>query len=161
MFLPIRLQVREVIGAAPVVAPSQFGLDGPFESAYLVSWAPFFQASTVGSQSTIAPISNTLGFSVLLRCLVEGRKRIYFEHLWNDFAADKARSIPEEDRKAYTLAYARPGRMTAGFAYFASFLRTAAAFSNFAKSSLAMPVLSIGGEKSLGAALDDQGSADC
>src|SRR6202040_1874707 len=26
--------------------------------------------------------------------LVEGRERIYFEHFWNDFAADKTRSIP-------------------------------------------------------------------
>jgi pimeloyl-ACP methyl ester carboxylesterase len=48
--------------------------------------------------------------------LVEGRERIYFEHFWNDFAADKTRSIPEADRKAYAEAYARPGRMRAGWA---------------------------------------------
>ncbi len=53
--------------------------------------------------------------------LVRGRERTYFEHYWNDFAADKTRSIPESDRKAYTAAYARPGRMRAGWAYFASF----------------------------------------
>ena len=46
--------------------------------------------------------------------LVRGRERLYFEHYWNDFAADKTRSIPEADRKAYTIAYARPGRMRAG-----------------------------------------------
>ena len=39
--------------------------------------------------------------------LVEGRERIYFEHFWNDFAADKTRSIPEDTRRAYTAAYAR------------------------------------------------------
>ena len=45
--------------------------------------------------------------------LVEGRERIYFEHFWNDFAADKTRSIPEANRELYAAAYARPGRMRA------------------------------------------------
>jgi pimeloyl-ACP methyl ester carboxylesterase len=30
--------------------------------------------------------------------LVKGRERIYLDHFWNDFAADKDRSIPETDR---------------------------------------------------------------
>jgi pimeloyl-ACP methyl ester carboxylesterase len=46
--------------------------------------------------------------------LVKGRERTYFEYFWNVFAADKTRSIPEADRKAYTEAYSRPGRMRAG-----------------------------------------------
>ena len=46
--------------------------------------------------------------------LVHGRERTYFEHYWNDFAADKARSLSEADRQAYAAAYARPGRMMAG-----------------------------------------------
>jgi pimeloyl-ACP methyl ester carboxylesterase len=46
--------------------------------------------------------------------LVQGRERTYFEHYWNDFAADGTHSIPEADRQAYTAAYARPGRMRAG-----------------------------------------------
>jgi pimeloyl-ACP methyl ester carboxylesterase len=54
--------------------------------------------------------------------LVQGRERIYFEHYWNDFAADKTHSIPEAERQAYTAAYSRPGRMRAGWAYFVSFL---------------------------------------
>jgi len=33
--------------------------------------------------------------------LVRGRERIYFEHFWNNFAADKTHSIPEAGRKAY------------------------------------------------------------
>src|SRR5207244_7029849 len=57
--------------------------------------------------------------------LVRGRERRYFEHFWNDFAADKTRSIPAADRKAYAAAYARPGRMRAGWAYFVSFPKTA------------------------------------
>ena len=88
--------------------------------------------------------------------LVKGRERIYFEHFWNDFAADKARSIPEADRRAYTQAYARPGRMAAGFGYFASFPKTATDFAELAKTRLGVPVLSIGGEKSLGEALGAQ-----
>jgi pimeloyl-ACP methyl ester carboxylesterase len=88
--------------------------------------------------------------------LVKGRERIYFEHFWNDFAADKRRSIPEADRRAYTLAYARPGRMAAGFGYFASFPKTATDFAGLAKTRLGIAVLSIGGEKSLGEALGAQ-----
>src|SRR6266704_5889437 len=41
--------------------------------------------------------------------LVQGRERVYFEHFWNDFAADKTHSIPEADRQDYSAAYARPG----------------------------------------------------
>jgi len=36
--------------------------------------------------------------------LVQGRERIYYEHFWNDFAADKTHSIPEADRVAYAAA---------------------------------------------------------
>ena len=31
--------------------------------------------------------------------LVDGRERIYFEHFWNDFAADPAHSVSEADRQ--------------------------------------------------------------
>jgi pimeloyl-ACP methyl ester carboxylesterase len=88
--------------------------------------------------------------------LVKGRERIYFEHFWNDFAADRTRSIPEEDRRVYTEAYSRPGRMAAGFAYFESFPKTAVDFAELAKTRLAIPVLSIGGEKANGNALGAQ-----
>jgi len=82
--------------------------------------------------------------------LVKGRERIYFEHYWNDFAADRDRSIPEADRKAYTLAYSRPGRMRAAWAYFVSFPQTANDFARFSQTKLTIPVLVIGGEKSRG-----------
>jgi pimeloyl-ACP methyl ester carboxylesterase len=88
--------------------------------------------------------------------LVQGRERTYFEHFWNDFAADKARSIPEADRKAYTAAYARPGRMRAGWAYFVSFPQTAKDFAQLSQTRLTMPVLAIGGQKALGEALGRQ-----
>ena len=88
--------------------------------------------------------------------LVQGRERIYFEHFWNDFAADKTHSIPEADRKAYTAAYSRPGRMRAGWAYFVSFQQAARDFAQLSQTKLTMPVLVIGGEKALGDALAQQ-----
>src|SRR5580693_6852266 len=88
--------------------------------------------------------------------LVRGRERIYFDYFWNDFAADKTRSIPEADRKAYAAAYARPGRMKAGWAYFVSFNQAAKDFVELARTPLTMPVLAIGGEKSLGEVLGAQ-----
>jgi len=88
--------------------------------------------------------------------LVKGRERAYFEHFWNDFAADPARSIPEASRAQYTKAYSRKGRMPAGFAYFKSFPQTALDFAELAKNKLPMPVTSIGGEKANGQALGAQ-----
>ena len=88
--------------------------------------------------------------------LVSGRERIYFEHYWNDFAADRNHSIPETERVAYTAAYSRPGRMRAGWAYFVSFPQAAQDFAQLARNKLSMPVLSIGGEKANGEMLGQQ-----
>ncbi len=88
--------------------------------------------------------------------LVKGRERTYFEYFWNVFAADKTRSIPEADRKIYTEAYAKPGRMRAAWAYFASWPELAKDFAQLSQTKLTMPVLSIGGEKSLGNQLAQQ-----
>lgn len=88
--------------------------------------------------------------------LVQGRERTYFEYFWNDFAADKTHSIPEPDRKAYTQAYSGLGRMRAGWAYFVSFQQAAKDFEQLSQTKLTMPVLTIGGDKSLGEALGQQ-----
>lgn len=88
--------------------------------------------------------------------LVQGRERIYFEHFWNDFAVEKTRSIPEADRLAYAAAYARPGRMRAGWAYFVSFQQAAKDFAQLSRTKLTMPVLVIGGEKANGEVLARQ-----
>jgi pimeloyl-ACP methyl ester carboxylesterase len=89
--------------------------------------------------------------------LVQGRERTYFAYFWNDLAADKTHSIPDADREAYIAAYSRPGRMHAGWAYFVSFLQAAQDFSQLSQTKLTMPVLTIGGDKSLGVALGQQG----
>jgi len=88
--------------------------------------------------------------------LVRGRERTYFDFFWNDFAADKTHSLPEADRVAYTSAYARPGRMHAGWAYFVSFQQAAKDFAELSKNKLTMPVLAIGGEKANGVVLGEQ-----
>jgi pimeloyl-ACP methyl ester carboxylesterase len=88
--------------------------------------------------------------------LVKGRERTYFEYFWNVLAADKTHSIPEADRKAYTEAYSKPGRMRAGWAYFASWPQLAKDFAQISQTKLNMPVLSIGGDKSLGKELAAQ-----
>jgi pimeloyl-ACP methyl ester carboxylesterase len=88
--------------------------------------------------------------------LVHGRERIYFDHFWNDFAADPERSVPEGDRQLYTNAYARPGGMRAGFEYFRAFERDALDFAQMAKARLSMPLLVLTGEKASGTFLIDQ-----
>jgi pimeloyl-ACP methyl ester carboxylesterase len=69
--------------------------------------------------------------------LVAGRERIYFEHFWNDFAADRTHSVPEADRRFYARSYAQTGGMRAGF-------------EQFAKVPLAIPMLVLTGEKASG-----------
>jgi pimeloyl-ACP methyl ester carboxylesterase len=83
--------------------------------------------------------------------LVKGRERL-FEHFWND-------SRPTRPADLATGAHANvcaSGRMAAGFAYFASFPKTAVDFAELAKTRLAFPVLSIGGAKANGVALGAQ-----
>src|SRR5713101_926757 len=88
--------------------------------------------------------------------LVKGREKTYFAYFWNDLAADKRRSLSTADRKAYVAAYSRPGRMRAGWAYFAAWPDTANDFAQMAKAKLTMPVLSIAGEKASAAILGPQ-----
>jgi pimeloyl-ACP methyl ester carboxylesterase len=90
--------------------------------------------------------------------LVEGgRERIYFEHFWNDFAADPARSVSEADRQFYAAAYAQPGAMRAGFEVFRAFEQDAKHFASFARTKLKMPMLVLAGEKASGEFLITQG----
>ncbi len=88
--------------------------------------------------------------------LVKGRERIYFEHFWNDFAADRTKSVPEADRQLYAAAYARDEGMRAGFQYFKTFEQDAKDFAELAKTKLSMPMLVLTGEKASGAFLIEQ-----
>jgi pimeloyl-ACP methyl ester carboxylesterase len=82
--------------------------------------------------------------------LVTGRERIYFEHFWNDFAADRKHSVSEADRRFYAKSYAQPGAMRAGFSVFQNFEKDSQDFAGFAKTKLTMPMLVLTGEKASG-----------
>src|SRR5438552_12791551 len=88
--------------------------------------------------------------------LVKGRERTYFEHFWNDFAADPKHSGPEADRRFYAKEYAKSGGMRAGFEYFKNFERDAKDFAELGKTRLPMPVLVLTGEKASGNFLIEQ-----
>jgi len=88
--------------------------------------------------------------------LVRGRERTYFAYFWDGLAADKSRSLPKADRSAYIAAYSRPKRMRASWEYFVSWPQAAKDFAEMSQTKLSMPVLSIGGDKSLGEALAAQ-----
>jgi pimeloyl-ACP methyl ester carboxylesterase len=88
--------------------------------------------------------------------LVKGRERIYFEHFWNDFAADRTKSLPEADRQFYAAAYARDDGMKAGFEYFKNFEQDAKDFAVLSTTKLNMPFLVLTGEKASGTFLIDQ-----
>lgn len=88
--------------------------------------------------------------------LVKGRERIYFEHFWNDFAADNNKSVSEADRNLYSMAYARDDGMRAGFEYFRAFEQDARDLAALATKKLDMPFLVLTGEKASGTFLIDQ-----
>lgn len=88
--------------------------------------------------------------------LVAGREATYFAYFWNDLAADKTHSVPESDRPAYVTAYSRPGRMRAGWSYFAEWPETAKEFAQLSQTKLTIPVLSIAGEKASAGVLGPQ-----
>lgn len=88
--------------------------------------------------------------------LIDKREDIYFSYFWDKLAADANHSIPETYRKLYLENYSRPGRMNAAWKYFESFPQTAIDMEKMSKIKLSMPVLSIGGDKSLGNALSQQ-----
>src|SRR5262245_54938169 len=89
--------------------------------------------------------------------LVRGRERIYLEHFWNDFAADRRHWLSQADRRRYAASFAQRGAIEAGFGYFKAFEQDAKDFQNFAATKLTMPMLVLSGEKAGGQFLIDQG----
>ena len=90
--------------------------------------------------------------------LVAGRERIYFEHFWNDFAADRTqfglgarppRSTPRPMRSRARCAPA--SRCSAPSS------RTPRISRSFAETKLTMPMLVLTGEKASGEFLIEQG----
>ena len=81
--------------------------------------------------------------------LVQGRERIYFDRIWNDFTGDPSKP-DEATRNFFAATYAQPEGMRAGFAQFTAFSQDAADNKVFEQVKLMMPVLAVGGEKSFG-----------
>ena len=88
--------------------------------------------------------------------LVAGRERIYLDRFYNELSADP-KKIDEATRQHYAALYARPHAMHDAFEQFGAFNQDAiddkALLAKGGK--LAMPVLALGGEKSLGSAEAD------
>lgn len=87
--------------------------------------------------------------------LVQGRERIYLDHFWTDMSGNPA-AVTEAEREAYTEAYAAPGHIRATWGYFRAMEQDQREFRELAREKLSMPVLVIGGDKSLGEALAAQ-----
>ncbi len=83
--------------------------------------------------------------------LVQGRERIYLDRIWNAFTGDPNKP-DEATRSFYAAQYAQPGAMRAGFAQFTAFSQDVQDNRIFQRTTLTMPVLAVGGEKSFGAA---------
>jgi pimeloyl-ACP methyl ester carboxylesterase len=88
--------------------------------------------------------------------LVAGRERIYLDRFYDELSADP-KYIGEATRQHYAALYARPHAMHDAFEQFGAFNQDA--IDNKALlvkvGKLTMPVLALGGEKSLGAAEAD------
>lgn len=89
--------------------------------------------------------------------LVQGRERIYLDHFWNDFAADRNHSVSEADRQLYSAAFAQLGATAAGMNWFRAFEQDGHDFAELAKKKLPMPMLVLAGEKASGEFLINQG----
>jgi pimeloyl-ACP methyl ester carboxylesterase len=82
--------------------------------------------------------------------LIKGREEVFLRHLWSDFTGDK-QAAPFENWKPYIEAMQRPGVARAGASYYRSTYRSADEVRALDVSKLDIPVMSIAGEKGIGA----------
>ena len=81
--------------------------------------------------------------------LTAGRERELFD--WRfQHKAERLDRIPKANRDHYVEAYARPGGMSRGFAYYRAVAESAKQNKEFSKSKLTMPVLALGGRSAAG-----------
>ena len=81
--------------------------------------------------------------------LTAGRERELFDWLFRQKSAHLDR-IPQSNRDHYVEAYARPGAMSRGFAYYRAVAESSKQNKEFSKTKLPMPVLAWGGESGVG-----------
>ena len=82
--------------------------------------------------------------------LTQGREHVFLDWLFRSKTMVK-NAIGEADLDHYVQSYSRPGRMTAGFAYYRALLHSIA--QNQAATPPSMPVRALGGEGGVGEAL--------
>src|SRR5712672_168036 len=85
--------------------------------------------------------------------LVNGRERVFLEHVWQSFGGDLSK-FREEEKRTYAQGYAQPGVMRDALEYFKVFEPTDAADNrNFGRTKLTMTLLVIEGEKGMNGVL--------
>lgn len=84
--------------------------------------------------------------------LVAGREREYIGWFFTQFAYNP-RAITEADVDEYVRCLRQPGALRAGFEYYRAVAQDAADFAAAAREPLTCPVLALGGECSIGAAV--------
>jgi pimeloyl-ACP methyl ester carboxylesterase len=82
--------------------------------------------------------------------LTKGKEEAYMRHLWNSFTGDKA-TLPFSDWQPYVKAASQPGAITSSAQYYRAAYESAKQVQELNKTKLSIPVLSIAGEKSIGA----------
>ena len=81
--------------------------------------------------------------------LTAGRERELFDWLFKQ-KSEQLDRIPQSNRDRYVEAYARPGAMSRGFAYYRAVAESSKQNKEFSKTKLPMPVLAWGGESGVG-----------
>lgn len=92
------------------------------------------------------------GVRDLPELLIAGRERAYINWFFTQFAYNP-RAIAQADVDEYVRCLAQPGALRAGFEYYRAVAQDAADFASAAREPLACPVLALGGERSIGAAV--------
>jgi pimeloyl-ACP methyl ester carboxylesterase len=81
--------------------------------------------------------------------LTAGRERELFDWLFKQ-KTERLERIPQSNRDRYVEAYARPGAMSRGFAYYRAVAESAKQNQEFSKTKLSVPVLALGGSSATG-----------
>jgi pimeloyl-ACP methyl ester carboxylesterase len=82
--------------------------------------------------------------------LLRGREEIFLHHLWRNFTGDQE-AAPFANWHPYVAALERPGVARSGASYYRAAYRSAEEVRNLIGQKLEIPVLSIAGEKGMGA----------
>lgn len=92
------------------------------------------------------------GVRDLAEMLVTGRERAYISWFFQNFAYNP-RALSEADVDEYARCLSQPGALRAGFEYYRAAGQDAVDFAAAAREPLSCPVLALGGERSIGAAV--------